>query len=212
MSIYGRHYATKVTPQSEPIPGSAMVPNSGGGFSFAVDKWTRLERFLVLGAEGGSYYATERELVIENCEAVRECLAEDAARTVQTIVAISDAGSAPKNDPAVFALAMAAGMGHTALAMDALPKVCRIATHLFAFAEAVQKFRGWGRGLRKGIARWYAEKDADTLAYQVAKYQSRNGWSHRDLLRLAHPATDDPARDAVLRWAVGGIDALKART
>jgi 60 kDa SS-A/Ro ribonucleoprotein len=212
MSIYGRHYSTRQTPQSQPIPGKPMVPNSAGGFTFAVDKWTRLDRFLVLGAEGGSYYAGERELVIENCEAVRECLAEDAARTVAAIVDVSDRGRAPKNDPAVFALAMAAGMGYTAPAMDALPKVCRIGTHLFQFAEAVQKFRGWGRGLRKGIAAWYTAKDADALAYQVAKYQQRNGWSHRDLLRLAHPATDDPARDAVLRWAIGGMDALRARS
>ena len=27
----------KQTPQSQPIPGSAMVPNSAGGYTFAVD-------------------------------------------------------------------------------------------------------------------------------------------------------------------------------
>src|SRR3954453_19800497 len=118
---YARHYSTKTTLQSQPIPGKPMVPNSAGGFAFAVDQWKRLERFLVLGAEGGSYYAGERDLVVENCEAVRECLAEDAARTVRTIGEVSDQGRAPRNDPAVFALAMAAGMGHTALAMEALP-------------------------------------------------------------------------------------------
>jgi 60 kDa SS-A/Ro ribonucleoprotein len=212
MSIYGRHYATRVTPQSQPIPGKPMVANSAGGYSFAVDKWARLARFLTLGAEGGSYYATERELVIENCEAARECLAEDAARAVRTVVEVSDAGRAPRNDPAIFVLAMAAGLGHTALAMEALPKVCRTATHLFQFAEAVQKFRGWGRGLRKGIAAWYTGRDADSLAYQLVKYQSRGGWSHRDLLRLAHPVAPTPAHDAAFRWAVGGLQALPART
>ena len=35
-------YTTKVTPQSEPIPGSNQVPNSAGGHSFEVDIWTRL--------------------------------------------------------------------------------------------------------------------------------------------------------------------------
>ena len=39
----------------------------------------------------------------------------------------------------------------------------------------------------------------------------RNGWSHRDLLRLAHPVTADPARQAVYRWVVGGKDALGPR-
>ena len=102
-------------------------------------------------------------------------------------------GRAPKNDPAVFALAIAAGTGHTAAALEALPKVCRIGTHLFQFAEAVQGFRGWGRGLRKAVAAWYEGESAEDLAYQVGKYQRRDGWSHRDLLRLAHPATADPA-------------------
>ena len=40
-------YNTKVTPQSEPIPGSNQVPNSAGGHSFQVDIWTRLNRFLI---------------------------------------------------------------------------------------------------------------------------------------------------------------------
>ena len=39
-----------------------VVPNSAGGGSYPVDPWTRLARFLVLGADGGSYYACERAL------------------------------------------------------------------------------------------------------------------------------------------------------
>jgi 60 kDa SS-A/Ro ribonucleoprotein len=208
---YAKHFSSLQTPQSEPIPGKAMVPNSGGGFTFAIDDWARLERFLVLGCDGGTYYASERTLTVQNAQCVQRCLDADPARTVATIVAVSDAGRAPKNDPAVFALAMAAGMGHTALAMEALPKVCRIGTHLFQFVEAVEAFRGWGRGLRKGLAAWYAGKNADDLAYQLAKYQSRDGWSHRDILRLAHPVASTPAHDAAFRWVVGGVDALAAR-
>lgn len=208
-----KYFRPRQTPQSEPIPGrgSDMVRNSAGGFAFPVDDWTRLERFLILGSEGGSYYAGERQLTIENAQAVVRCLDADADRAIGTIVAVSDAGRAPKNDPAVFALALAAGMGHTARALAALPTVCRTGTHLFQFAEAVQGVRGWGRGLRKGIAAWYEGKPAADLAYQVAKYQRRHGWSHRDLLRLAHPATADPARQAVYRWVVGGRDALGPR-
>ncbi len=40
------------TPQAQPIPGSKQVPNSAGGYSFAVDNWKLLDRFLVLGSEG----------------------------------------------------------------------------------------------------------------------------------------------------------------
>ena len=63
------------------------------------------------------------------------------ARPSGTIVQVSDSGRAPKNEPAVLALAIAAGMGHSSAAAEALPKVCRTGTHLFAFAEAVQGLR-----------------------------------------------------------------------
>src|SRR3954452_11348523 len=122
---YAKLVSTRKTPQSAPIPGKPMVPNSAGGYTFAVDNWKRLERFLILGNEGGSYYATERQLTVENAKCVEAWLAEDPARTVRTIVEVSDQGWAPKNDPAVFALAIAAGTGHAVLAMEALPKVCR---------------------------------------------------------------------------------------
>ena len=58
---YARIFNRRVTPQSQPIPVSAQVRNSAGGYSWEVDDWTRLERFLILGAEGGTYYIGERE-------------------------------------------------------------------------------------------------------------------------------------------------------
>ena len=61
---YTKHYATRLrrlmTPQAEKIPGSDQVPNSAGGYAWRVSKWDRLDRFLVLGAEGGTYYISER--------------------------------------------------------------------------------------------------------------------------------------------------------
>jgi 60 kDa SS-A/Ro ribonucleoprotein len=93
-----------------------------------------------------------------------------------------------------------------------MPKVCRIGTHLFQFAAACNELRGWGRGLRRAIGAWYTDKDAKDVAYQCAKYQSRDGWSHRDLLRLCHvkpvqfspPKPDEPDRAKVLNWVVKG--------
>jgi 60 kDa SS-A/Ro ribonucleoprotein len=208
---YARHVSTRQTPQSLPIPGQPMVANSADGYTFTVDHWKRLERFLILGNEGGTYYATERTLTIENAKCLEACLVEDAARAVRTIVEVSDSGRAPRNDPAVFALAFAAGTGYASQALEALPKVCRIGTHLFSFTEAVQSFRGWGKALKRGVADWYDGREAGALAYQVAKYQQRNGWAHRDVLRLAHPRSDDPAHQAIYRWIVAGSSALGAR-
>jgi 60 kDa SS-A/Ro ribonucleoprotein len=58
---YARLLNRRVTPQPQPIPGSNQVANSGGGYSWQVDDRTRLDRFLILGAEGGTYYTPRRQ-------------------------------------------------------------------------------------------------------------------------------------------------------
>jgi 60 kDa SS-A/Ro ribonucleoprotein len=203
---YHEHFSTKKTPQSEPIPGreSDMSENSAGGFSFGVDDWTRLDRFLVLGAEGGSYYADEQELSKENAQAIVRLLPQDGVRVVEQIVKISEGGRAPKNDPAIFALALCMGMGDNLTkkaAAEALPKVCRIGTHLFSFVDAVQAFRGWGRGLKKAVAAWYNDRDADKLAFQMTKYRQRDGWSHHDVLHKCHAKPASEQHQELFRWA-----------
>lgn len=191
------------TPQTAPIPGTTQVPNSAGGYAWQASPWDRLKRFLILGSEGGSYYAGEQTLTIENANHVLACISADGARVVRETVAISDAGRAPKNDPAIFVLALCAGFGDEVTrkaALDALPQVCRIGTHVFQFVEYVQEFRGWGRGLRRGVGAWYGALKPRDLAYQVVKYRQRNGWSHTDLLRLAHPSPNDDTRGAIYQW------------
>ncbi len=205
---YAKHLThPKQTPQNQPIPGSTQVPNSAGGYAFPVDDWTRLDRFLVLGSEGGSYYATERKLTVDNADAVLRCVAADGLRTVRRIVEISSAGRAPKNEPAILALALAMSHGDLATrraAGEALPRVCRIGTHLFHFAAYVNNVRGWGRGLRRAVANWYLNAQAADVAFQAVKYQQRDGWSHRDLLRLTHPVATTTEQNIVFNWITKG--------
>lgn len=207
--MYAQHLGS--TPQNEPLKG--QVANSAGGFSFAVDDWKRLDRFLVLGAEGGSYYASERKLTVENAAVVERCAALDGLLTVARIVQVSDAGRAPKNEPALMALAICAKRGDTKTrqaAFAALPRVARIGTHLFHFAEYVKALGGWGRATTRAFANWYLDMAPERLALQAIKYQQRDGWAHRDILRKAHPKTDDATRNAILNWIVKGWDGVGA--
>ncbi len=193
--------------QSLPIPGSQQVANSAGGYSFGVDDWTRLNRFLILGSEGGSYYASEPKLTLENASGVLRCIALDGARTVRAIVEVSQAGRAPKNDPALFALALCAAKGDEAtraLALQVLGEVARTGTHLFHFAAFVDGLRGWGRGLRRSVGNWYSDREAGDLAYQSIKYAQRDGWSHRDLLRLSHPKASTESHQTLFHWITQG--------
>lgn len=210
MTSYLKHFTALFAPQTEKARSDQVV-NSAGGFVFELDMWARLDRWLVLGVEGATYYASEQKLTRENAVSLLECLAEDGPRTVARIAEVSSAGRAPKNDPAIFALAIAAGHEDPATrkaALDALPKVCRFGTDLFHFVRDVEGFRKWGRGLRRAVAAWYNDKPADRVAYQAIKYQQRDGWSHKDLLRLSHPTAPTPEHDALYRWIVGGLEGL----
>lgn len=161
--------------------------NNAGGFSFKLDKWKRLDQFLILGSEKGSYYVKEEKLSEENAKNLADCIKEDGKRVVNRVIEISAAGRAPKNTPAIFAMALVAKLGDEEVRKYSflkLKEVCRIGTHLFIYANFVNQMRGWGAGLRKAIAGWYNSFDAKGLDLQVAKYQNREGWTHKDLFQV----------------------------
>ncbi len=195
----------RTTPQSQPAePGQQQ--NSAGGYTFTVDPLERLRRFLVLGTDGGTYYATERELTQTNAQVVISWARERSTALVDEVVSISTSGRAPRNNAALFSLAAAAALGDAEgrkAALTALPVVARTGTHLFLFAGYIEQFRGWGRGLRRAVGNWYLDKPVDAVAYQAVKYRQREGWSHRDLLRLAHPVTDEANRKQLFDWICG---------
>jgi 60 kDa SS-A/Ro ribonucleoprotein len=198
------------TLQNRPLD-ETQIKNSAGGYVWELTPWQRLDRFLVLGTEGGTYYIDEQTLTIENAQNVVALLKEDGVRVVERVVEVSLAGRAYKNNAALFVLALAFTVGDAATkraAETALPKVARTGTHLFTFMEYVNAMRGWGRGLRRAVASWYDSKDLKDLSYQVTKYAQRNGWTHRDALRLAHPKTQDSSRDGLYRYITGHSDKL----
>lgn len=196
------------TPQLQPAD-PRQVQNSAGGHTFTVAPMERLRRFLVLGTDGSTYYATERQLTKANAEVVLAWARDRPSELVDEVVSISTSGRAPRNNTALFSLAAAAALGDAEgrkAALAALPKVARTGTHLFLFAGYIEQFRGWGRGLRRAVADWYLTKPVDAVAYQAVKYQQREGWSHRDLLRLAHPVTDETDRKQLFDWICGRTD------
>lgn len=200
-----------------------QVKNNAGGFVYEVTPLMQFRRFLILGSESGSYYAGSRDMTLDNVRVIDSMLAKGSGiEAVNEVVEVSQAGRAPKNDAAIFALAYLAVNGDEATktaAYTAMPKVCRTGTHLFQWADAMKKLGstlGSG-GARRAIASWYNDKPNEKLALQVVKYKQRNGWSHRDVLRLGHvrpPARhsyDAKVRSDILTFAArpDGIDIPK---
>jgi len=173
----------------------------------------RLQRFLCLGSEGGTYYIKEQKLGKENALAIMNLIGSGKGRdVVREIVDFSVSGRAAKQDPIIFALALCARSDDEVTkeaAYSALEKVCRIPTHLFSFigfCEALSVGTGWGRAHRRAVCNWYNNKTPKALAMAVTKYQNRGGWSHRDMFRLCHLTPANPGVGCVVKYVVKGMD------
>lgn len=220
MSKYADLLFTKETPQSQPIPSKVSTAkqeqNCAGGFVFTLDKWKRLERFLILGSDSNTYYQKAPELTKQNASIVTECWETDAIGTAATIVDISVKGRAAKNSPAIFAIALGAIHSEVHIrkaAFACVPQVCRTSTHLFEFVNTMKALgKGWGRGMKTAVANWYTSKSDDKLAYQLIKYRQREGYTHERLIRLSHPKDHNPsdARRAMYEWLRGRDDGWAA--
>lgn len=227
---YGKHVSrsTPVTTSHRSDPRQER--NHSGGYVFVLSPVERLERFLILGTEGGTYYQGEKEITVDNAVALRELLDADPALAVKTIVDVSQWGRAPRQSPGIFALAIAAShqtgkdpMLARTLALNALPLVCRTGGTLLEFVRYVDGMRGWGTALRRAVGAWYRQLPADQLFWQTFKYRSRGSgkrgsearkaWTHRDVLRVVHPENSsfDPAQQAIVRYLVGGPQAMSGR-
>jgi 60 kDa SS-A/Ro ribonucleoprotein len=200
MSNSLKTYSTKRTSQSDRARAD-QVKNNAGGFGFTVTPKARLERFLVLGTDGGTYYVGEKKYTADNAKFVIDLAFTDPDLLIDTTVAISKAGRAYRNSPAIFAVAAAVSFvpeTHKAKARAAVQQVCRTSTHLFEFAQYIENLSGWGRAKRKAVAEWYESKTAEQLAYQTIKYRQRDGWTHKDLLRLSHARPDSDVANFIL--------------
>lgn len=195
---------TRITPQNQPVPGrNDQVKNSAGGFVFEISDAERLRRFLILGTDAGTYYTNTADLTRANAEVPIRMALDEPDTLLSTILDVSLRGAAPKQNATLFALAIACSFGDLDFrqkALAALPKIARTGTHLFIFARYVEQFRGWGRSLRRSVGDWYMSKTPEQVAYQAVKYRQREGWSHRDLLRLSHPQSVDAELNATFDW------------
>ena len=169
----------------------------------------RLEKFLILGGDPGTYRAAQFAFHADAARSVKDSLRMDGLAAVRLIEEVAESGRALSHDAALYALALAsspqfADAETNAAALRALTRIARSGAHLCKYAAYVGSLRGWGRGLRSAVADWYTSKPVQELATQILKHRHRKGWSHRDLLRLSHPKPPTPEHNALFQWAVEG--------
>lgn len=195
-------------PQSQPLD-SRQVKNSAGGFVFPLGLEATLDRFLILGTAGGTYYASERKLTREGMAVCTRAAQELAPREYADRV-INAGNTAPKRTYALYAIAAALIDGPTELRQLA-PKmareVCKTGTDVFELASYVKGNRGWGSTVKNTFDEFLVSKELEELALWTVKYRSRHGWTWDDLLRVQHPNVTGQ-RDTLFRWITKDVDGL----
>ncbi|KAL3831445.1 hypothetical protein ACJMK2_023196 [Sinanodonta woodiana] len=202
-------------PEFMSVHGPQQVKNAQDGFTFAADPIKRLTRFLCLGTEGGTACTNEEELKKENVTSIENMIAAGRGEeAVETIRNISVKRRCAKQKFPVFALAICARANNEntrKAAYRVLPDVCRIPTDMFLFVRYCKEESGeggWGRSHRRGVSGWYQSfKDNPLrLARLVTKYRTREKWSHRDVIRLAHPKVNSLELGFIFRYITKGLE------
>jgi len=202
------------TPQTQPIPGreAEMIQGRSGGWMFKAGIWKMLRRCLLIGTAKSTYYAGKRELTEDFVEVVRQAIAENPRRVAEEILYASD-GRAINNSAPILALVLLS-MGEERDAKQAFqeifPQVIRTASHFYEWLSYTKSLRGFGTVIREVGTAWLSREDVKGLAYQLLKYQQRQGFTHRDVLRLFHvkPPTEDHRQ--LFEWVVKGWQELPA--
>jgi 60 kDa SS-A/Ro ribonucleoprotein len=187
-----------------------QVENSAGGYVYQVSDEQRLRRFLVLGTEGGTFYASQKDLTKANVEFIKSYAAADPNTFFGTLLDVDANNVAPRHSTVLLALAILYTHGQPVsveipgteekATFDVRREIearftefVRTGTHLFEFIDYVTMYRRWGRSLRRMVGSWYKTKEPADLAFQVVKYRQRGGWTHRDVLRKTHPQVNGAA-------------------
>ncbi|VDI51834.1 Hypothetical predicted protein [Mytilus galloprovincialis] len=182
----------------------------------------RLRRFLIYGRDDGRYFVNERRVNVvrdfsQHSRIIDRMISEGKGlEVVGLIKEVSMCGQAPKQGPLLYALAVCARCndGPTKrAALRCLTEICRTPTHLFQFVKFTstqrEGSRGWGRAQRKAVSEWYNQaafqNNPKKLLRLGTKYKKRHGYTHRDLIRLAHVKPKTNHIEFVIQYIVKGM-------
>lgn len=83
--------------------------------------------------------------------------------------------------------------------------------HISKMIARINGYSGWGRGLRRAVSEWYLSWEPQRLALEVTRHSSAHGWTHRDVIRLAHLKLKDMplGTQVVLHYVFLGLEKTK---
>lgn len=100
-----------------------QVQNHAGGFVYQVGDAERLRRFLVLGTEGGTFYASQKDLTKTNVEFLKEFATKDPFVYYTVLEQADEQNIAPRHSTILLALAVLYAFGKVQI-----PEVTEVVT------------------------------------------------------------------------------------
>lgn len=212
MSNYKFYTKPKNTLATSSIPGRSkeMKKNLAGGVSFKAEDFVALRRWMLTGSTNNSFYQNKETMTKKNVKLLTKCVEKNAIKVAEEIIYASNKGI-NNHTPLLALVYLSMGdFGAKKKFREIFGTIVRTASHLYEFVSYVKALRGFGKTIHKAVNKWLADKDAKELEYQFLKYQQRDGWSAKDVLRLMKPKTKDTAKNLVYKWTVGKVEPLNS--
>lgn len=166
----------------------------------------RLKRFLYISAEVPRYITGDPEkhkyYEIEKLVVLQEILQSENPELLLNIIdMVNSENLLPRRETIFVALAFAAT---TTIPLTdtfkhkiytTLLNVCRGDEDLFTFIKLYSKVKkNFSSALNKAVFTYYTRKDPFDLARDISRQPRIHGWSHKDVLKLAHGKTDSACK------------------
>lgn len=202
--------------------------SSGGKAVYKVNDIERLKRFMFLGSENGTLHITKDTLTKQNVDCLERLLKEKKYTEISNVISEYQ-DKVYKKDYILFVLARCCSIKTAVInkvldqndesfkirCFELVFELCKIPTNLFMFIElyetvnkALYNTTGWNTKLKRMITQWYNTKSLKDLMYHITKYQNRNNWTHRDVLRLSHVKTSDTDTNIVYKYIAKGKESI----
>lgn len=231
MSSYSRvvsklnNTGTSLKSQRVPRKGheEIMIKNSAGGYTYTVSDEDLIDRILILGTAGNTYYSSAEKLTSDAIDAVNRIVKEGKGQMVVDHVRdVYENGRAPKQDPTFFILAL---LTQSDVPLEVRKDALRIVSSMRTFTQlyswvALKKqlangHKGFGRATRTALLELFKSKTGQQLVYQTSKYGSRKigqeTWTIADVVSCAHVPSKvlTPDSQVAVAYMVNGLESAQ---
>lgn len=203
------------------------IINIFGKEVYKISALEQVKRFLSLGSDNGTYCVKSTDLLEMNIKSIDIVLNDEDERfkLLDIIKFYIDNNKCKKQETIVYLLAKCCSyeahnkntdiLEFRTEAYSLLNIVCTIPTTLFLFIKytkhiynKIYNTNGWNNLHKRAINNWYSSKSDETLLYHITKYKDRNGYTHKDVLRLAHIKPDTIGKHDIYKYIIKGFDAV----